>query len=140
MSAERPSRHGFAMHYQHVWTERGGRVGLPLWFRVSSLAYGAHRRNGHANFPTGDLEHVLGRPDENGVWTPLPYKHVQRAIQSAIEYGMLGPGSTPRCLVVPQHAIEGGHAGSAAEVCTVHDKGPRTPRRATRPALRVVGE
>lgn len=134
-------RSGFAMHYQHVWTERGGHLGLPLWLRVASLAYGAHKRNGHAVFQAGDLEVALGRPDPvTGEWKPLARQNVQRAIQTAIDYGMLAERSTARCLIVPRHAIEGGYAGNSDDACPIHDRTTATRKTRKRASLRVVGE
>jgi len=88
-------------HYQDVWERRSGDPLLPYWLRVAALAYGKQQDNGHAPFRRGQIALILGRPDH-------PYAHVGRAIEDAIEYGWLGPGSYWGCLIVPfDHAKKG---------------------------------
>lgn len=134
-----PREHPWARHYQHVWQERAGNPALPLWFRVTALAYGSHRANGHATFGRGDVALVLGTVDPaTGVLTPLIRQHVHRTIQTAIGYGLLAAGSRSLCLIVPAHAITGG-LGREDEPCPQHGRARqrRTTPRSSR--LRAVG-
>lgn len=110
----------FAMHSQPVWEERAANSDLPDWLRLVSLAYGKHRRNGHANFQPGDLRLALARVDtETGVLTPCV--NVSRAVNLAVRHRWLARGSRTTCLVVPGHAVWGGSAGSEHAPCRVHD-------------------
>ena len=112
----------WSMHYQSSWHERSGNPRLPLWLRVTSLAYGAHRMNGHAVFGPGDVAMCLSRVDhETGELVVPSRSTVRNAITRAMEYGFLAQGSGSRCLVVPPHAVRGG-LGTAFESCRYHDR------------------
>lgn len=108
----------WSKHYQRVWAERSGNTRLPDWLRLVSLAYGSHGANGHAPFARGEIALALGRMDEErGEF--VPGRNVARAIRVAVEHGFLSPRSTPRCLVVPAHAIGGPH-GNPLKPCPEH--------------------
>lgn len=110
------------MHDQILWRERADDVRLPLWLRVSALAYGRHRGNGHATFEPGSIKRVLAVSDKaTGELRPNP--NIDRAIRTAVEYGWLGPKSCTRCLVVPINHVRGGAWGKAGEPCSYHDRG-----------------
>jgi hypothetical protein len=114
------SRNGWARHYQSAWHERSGDPRLPLWLRVSALAYGSHGANGHAMYKSGQVGLVLSKVDETTGEILTPCKQsVHRAIETAIEYGFLEKGSGSLCLVVPGHANVGG-LGRADEPCPQH--------------------
>lgn len=108
----------FGMHYQAVWRERAAsraaNPAMPLWIRVASLAFGCHRRNGHAPFGTGDIAEILGTPGD-----PLSKQSVTNAIRLAKNAGWIAQESTARCLVVPSHAVRGG-LGHPSERCPIH--------------------
>lgn len=110
MSLDNP----YAMHRQKVWLERAADPRLDLWTRVAALAFGRHRRNGHANFGAGEMGNLLGPPGR-----PLKPASVSRAIREAKEYGWIAGESNARCLVVPPHAVEGG-LGHPNDPCRVH--------------------
>lgn len=74
----------------------------PAFLRIAWLAMGRHGSNGHAEFRRGELASLL---NQNG----KPYRRVDDAIATAIQYGMLDASSTRRCLVVPCDLIEGPH-------------------------------
>ncbi|MGP4058499.1 hypothetical protein ACTWP6_27365 [Mycobacterium sp. 4D054] len=116
MSLDNP----FAMHYQSVWEERAAQRDMPMWARVSFLAFARHKANGHAIFAKGQLALLLGRPTEDG-FKPADKSNVQRAIRAAISNKWLDPESCSECLVVPSHAVQGG-LGSENEKCSVHDR------------------
>lgn len=114
---------GFSMHFQHVWEERAADRRYPLWLRVAFLAYGKHRRNGHANFRQGQLARTLGHPDiETGEIVSVDGSVLRRAIRAAVAGGWLAEGSGSRCLVVPAHAISGGGNGHEGEDCPIHER------------------
>lgn len=117
MSLDNP----WAKHRQSFWAEHAGNPRLPLWIRVSALAYGTHRRNGHAPFKTGEMAIVLTTVNTltGEVYTPQP-PNISKAIRTAMEYGFLAQGSGLRCLVVPPHAISGGLLGTERERCRHH--------------------
>lgn len=112
MSGERP----WARHYFEEWQRRAGDPRLPYWLRVAALAYGSTLDNGHAPFKRGDIAVTLGDPGQ-------PYKHVARAIDTAVEYGWLEEGSYWRCLIVPARAVKKGPYRSPT-VCTLHTNTP----------------
>ena len=112
----------WTQHRQSFWQERAGSPSLALWHRVYCLAYGVHRRNGHAPFKPGDLRTialVVNDPSTGEVMVPS-CSQVSHAIRTAIEYGFLAPESHAGCLVVPEHAIGGGVVGSPTEECKHH--------------------
>lgn len=109
-------------HFQSIWHERSADPRLPYWLRVSALAYGSHRANGHASFKPGQIGLVLGSVDTGtGEVRRLDKGSVQRAIRTAIDYGWLAERSGARCLVVPGHAIAGG-LGRADDTCPQHHR------------------
>jgi hypothetical protein len=117
----------FSMHTQSVWETRSANRSLPNWVRISALAFGCHRANGHANFAAGELEVLLGVPGENG-WKSVSPQQVSNAIAAAKQAGWIAPESRPRCLVVPHHAITGG-LGHPHEKCSVHVGRRQTAKR-----------
>lgn len=105
MSVDNP----FALHQQPVWLERSEDPRLDLWLRVAALAFGRHRRNGHANFGAGEMADLLGA-------APAA---VSRAIREAKARGWIDGESHARCLVVPPHAVRGG-LGHPNDPCRIH--------------------
>lgn len=125
----------FALHIQSAWEEHAGNPRLPLWLRVSALAYGKHHGNGHAGFHIGEVALVLSKVDMVTGEMTVPNRHaVQRAISMAIEYRFLSEGSGARCLIVPEGMVRQG-PGRREESCPWHEgrrsRGrSRTPERA----------
>jgi hypothetical protein len=110
---EASAQNPYAMHFQSVWRERA--LAYPdwdAWLRVAAMAYGCHRRNGHANFKKGELMRLLGISRST---------NLSRAIREAKQYGMIAGESNSRCLVVPPHAVIGGK-GDANERCPHHEQ------------------
>lgn len=95
-------------HYQQPFRDDAAnpKFGMPL--RVAFLAFGNHRANGHANFQRQEIAQVLGKFDDQGTFQPADRRTVNRAIQQAIEFGLLAEGSLALCLIVPQHRVFGG--------------------------------
>jgi hypothetical protein len=123
------SQPAWSRHYQHVWAERAGNPGLPLWLRVACLAYGHHLGNGHATFGSGEVRLALSTVDGNGVLSQPASSDVKRAINTAVRYGWLAEGSRTRCLVVPGHAIAGGRGvGTEYVPCPEHHPARRAGR------------
>jgi hypothetical protein len=120
MSAQNP----YAMHRQSVWKERAANRAanpvLPQWIRLAALAFGCHRRNGHANFVQGEIAEILGTPGK-----PLSPSSVSNAIKLAKKAGWIAQESNSRCLVMPPHAVEGG-LGHPNDRCAVHGAAVRT--------------
>lgn len=117
----------FSMHRQSVWAERAGDPQFPDWLRVAAIAYGKHRANGHANFSRGALRVVLSTVNrETG--EIHDNENVSRAIATAVRYGFLAKGSNARCLVVPQHAVEGG-LENAFSTCVIHGPSQSVTRK-----------
>jgi hypothetical protein len=108
----------FSVHRQKVWMERAkdraADPSMDLWIRVGALAFGCHKRNGHANFKPNEIAEILGP-----VGSPLSAQSVSRAIMLAKKAGWIAPESTVRCLVVPPHAVTFG-LGKANARCVVH--------------------
>lgn len=115
----------WARHYQHAWHERTADDRLPLWLRVTFLAFGSHRANGHARFKPGEIAEVFGRlnPD-TGEIVPEDKHNIQRAIRNAVSRGWLAEGSGSLCLIVPAHHIVGG-PGYESEKCPLHTRRTR---------------
>jgi hypothetical protein len=138
MSDEGRTTNPWARHYQIEWENRAADHTLPLWLRMTCLAYGRHEANGHAIFKRGDLSWILGKPPHDDE----PFKRVDKytlreAIKRAVKHGWLEKGSCVECLIVPAHAIAGG-LGDADKSCPVHErKRPKPPRPQQ---LRVVPE
>lgn len=119
MSRENP----WSKHRQSFWQEKAGSPNLALWQRVYALAYGVHRRNGHAPFKVGEIALGTTVIDPHTGEVKQPDKHqVSRAIATAVEYGFLHRDSCARCLVVPPWGIEGGLIGSPSEKCRCHSE------------------
>lgn len=124
------SGEAWSRHYLHVWQERAAHGRHPLWLRISFLAMGTHRANGHARFKPGELAQIFGGgidPD-TGEIKVLDKRVIWRAIRAAIEAGWLAEGSSSMCLIVPAHAISGG-LGSAEEPCPIHQRKRRARAR-----------
>lgn len=115
----------WARHYQEPWHDDALNPRFPLPLRVAFLAYGTHRANGHAKFKQGEIAKVLGHLDDEGHPVPADRRTVWRAIQQAVEYGLLAEGSKALCLVVPSHRIAGG-------IGDEHAPCPRHPKRLNR--------
>lgn len=117
MSRENP----WTKHRQSFWQEKAGRPSLPLWLRVTALAYGVHRRNGHAPFKAGEvaLSTSIVDADTGQIRTPSSSR-ISEAIRQAIELGFLSSESHARCLVVPPWGVEGGMLGKPGERCRQH--------------------
>lgn len=125
MSRENP----WTKHRQSFWQEKAGSPNLPLWLRVVALAYGVHRRNGHAPFKGGEIALATAAVDLQSGEIRQPDKtQVSRAIRTAIEYRFLSPESNGRCLVVPPYAITGGMLGRPAERCRWHSESTSRPK------------
>ena len=130
----------WARHMQGAWEEHAGNPQLPLWLRVSALAYGKHRGNGHARFHTGEVALVLSKVDMATGEMSVPDRHaVQRAIRLSVEYRFLSKGSGARCLIVPDGMIKQG-PGWGSEPCPWHTNkrsAPSRKRAAARPLTMV---
>lgn len=119
MSRENP----WTKHRQSFWQEKAGSPNLSLWQRVYCLAYGVHRRNGHAPFKPGEiaLATTIVHRDTGEIRQPSA-PEISRAINTAIDYGFLSSESCARCLVVPPWGIEGGMLGRPNEKCRWHSE------------------
>lgn len=98
----------WSRHYQEPWKEDAANPRYPLALRVAFLAFGSHRANGHARFKQGEVAKVLARVDESGDLVTPDRRTVYRAIQQAVDFGLLAEGSKALCLIVPSHRISGG--------------------------------
>ena len=117
MSRENP----WTKHRQSFWQEKSGRPGLPLWLRITALAYGVQRRNGHAPFKPGEIALATSVVDSDSGEIKTPSRsRISEAIRQAIDLGFLHRDSHARCLVVPPWGIEGGMLGSPSEKCKHH--------------------
>lgn len=119
MSRDNP----WTRHRQSFWQEKAGSPSLPLWLRVTALAYGGHRRNGHAPFKVGEI--ALGTAvvdDSTSEIKQAGPQQISRAIRTAVEYKFLHRDSCARCLVVPPWGIEGGMVGATDESCSYHSE------------------
>lgn len=119
MSSPDPKRGPWAIHYQQAWKDDAANPRFPMPLRIAFLAYGNHRANGHANFRKEEIAKNLGRFDEQGTFVPADRRTVHRAIQRAIEWGLLDKGSRALCLIVPAHKTTGG-LGSPEDPCKRH--------------------
>lgn len=89
------------MHRQSTWRERAldPTVKLPLWLRLSYLAFAEHKANGHATFRENEIRDELLKTDD---------RQLRRALAAAKKYGYLDSKSSARCLVVnPVHVAQG---------------------------------
>lgn len=104
-------QHPGAMHRQSTWRERAldQAVKLPLWLRLSYLAFAHHRGNGHATFRKDELRGLLNTDD----------RQLRRALADAKLYGYLDAKSSARCLIVnPTHVSQGiGHPKDPCRYC-----------------------
>ena len=111
------------MHRRSFWEAHAGNARIPVWQRIYALAYGVHRRNGHAPFMAGEIATAVAINDIDTstgevLRTRVPTSaDISHAIATAVENGFLDPKSNSACLVVPRHAIEGGLLGKESEVC-----------------------
>ena len=108
----------WARHSLEWWQERAADPYMPYWFRVAALAFGLHGENGHAPLKHGALSMLLASPDPQ-TGELVRYRNAARAVRAAIEYGLLAPESTTRCLVVPPMAVKQGEP-SRWPKCPVH--------------------
>jgi hypothetical protein len=108
----------FAFHYQGVWVERSTDPSLATWLRVAALAFGSHKKNGHATFASGELAKLLAKPGPDGVPKSPSASSVANAIRIAKRKGWIAQESNARCLVVPPHAVIGGLGGYAGTACS----------------------
>lgn len=121
-------------HYQSAYLEDAANTSYPFAIRVAFLAYGTHKANGHARFRQREVGKVLGE-FVDGTFVPASRYAVDRAIKTAIAYGLLAEGSKALCLIVPGHRIRG-HSGEPDAPC---DRHRRTPKRTAKaPHLRRV--
>lgn len=120
----------WAAHCQEAWKDDAANPRFPLPLRVAFLAYGNHKANGHATFKQGEVARALAKFDESGSPVLPARQAVYRAIQQAVDYGLLAEGSRALCLIVPNHRIQGGH-GNPDAPCRRHTE-------ARRRGLRVV--
>ncbi|OBK80344.1 hypothetical protein [Mycobacterium sp. 1165178.9] len=81
----------WSRHQHAFWAEHAQNETFPAWFRVMAFAFGSDKTNGHINVPAGELTKWLG----------VDKSVTGRAIKFAVEHGLLGEGSSPRCLVLP---------------------------------------
>lgn len=130
----------WARHYQAPYRDDAANPRYPLPIRVAFLAYGNHRANGHARFKQGEIATALGRHDYDPKtgelirFVPLDRRSVYRAIQQAVDYGLLAPESRVLCLVVPGHRITGG-VGDEDAPC---DRHAQPAKASTKRTLRAV--
>jgi hypothetical protein len=122
-------------HYQSAYLEDAANPKYPNAIRVAFLAYGTHKANGHARFKQREVAAVLGAVDKVGTFEPASKYVVDRAIKTAIAYGLLAPESKALCLVVPGHRIRG-HQGDPETPCSRHRKPAR--KASSTPRLRAV--
>lgn len=102
-------QHPGSMHRQSTWRERAldWTVKLPLWLRLSYLAFAEHKRNGHATFRENEIRDELLKTDD---------RQLRRALANAKAYGYLDRKSSARCLIVnPTHVSMG--LGSQDDPC-----------------------
>lgn len=107
----------WTQHRQSFWQFHAGNTSLPLWLRIAALAYGVHRRNGHAPFGPGDLRLALSFVDTaTGEIMQPSTQRLSNEIDVAVRYGFLSHVSCASCLVVPA-SISGGMTGKTNEAC-----------------------
>lgn len=109
-------------HFQQPYRDDAANPRLPLPFRVTALANGNHKANGHAVFKQTEVAKALGHVDEDGHHVPADRRTVHRAITQAIDFGFLAKGSGALCLIVPRHRVSGG-LGDPDAPCKRHRKG-----------------
>jgi hypothetical protein len=131
MSAADPKRGHWSIHYQQAWKDDAANPRFSMPLRVAFMAFGNHRANGHANFRQEEIAKSLGHFDEEGTFVPADRRTVHRAIQQAIEWGLLEEGSRALCLIVPAHRMTGG-PGNPEDPCQRHDHRGRRKLRVVR--------
>ncbi len=109
----------WSKHFHEAYLEDAANPKYPKAIRVAFLAYGTHKANGHARFKRREVGRLLGEFDQQGTFVDADRYAVNRAINTAIEYGLLSPGSNALCLIVPGHRIQG-HRGDADKRCDRH--------------------
>lgn len=119
-------------HFQSAYLEDAANPAYPLAIRVAFFAYGRHKANGHARLRQGEVANVLGEMVD-GEFYPASKYAVNRAIRTAISYGLLSVGSKALCLIVPGHRIQG-HHGDPEKPCDRH----RATKKPTATTLRAV--
>lgn len=131
----------WAKHRQSFWESKTNQAGLPLWLRITALAYGVHRRNGHAPFKPGDiiLATTVCDEDSGAVYAPTSSR-ISEAIRQAVSAGFLAVESNARCLVVPPWGIEGGVLGSVNEKCAHHRTSGKSGSRAANLPEKAEGD
>ena len=93
MSRENP----FSMHRRSFWEAHAGNPRIPVWQRVYALAYGVHRRNGHAPFKLGEVAQAVALTDVDPETGEVLTFHkpssadVSHAIAAAVANGFLDP-------------------------------------------------
>lgn len=129
--SRQPAEGSWARHFQEPWHDDALNPRFPMPLRVAFLAYGTHKANGHARFRQGEIAKVLGAPhlDDDGHPVKADRRTVYRAIQQAIDHGMLAPGSRALCLIVPSHRIAGGLGDENAPCDRHRSKAKGTARR-----------
>lgn len=115
MSPMRPS--GWTMHQQAPWEERARDVHAPLWLRVTFLAMGTHKKNGHASFLNAEEIAARTTPIDKA---PPDSSEIRRAVRLARDRGYLASQSNTKCLIVPPHWISGGTVGHEYAHCRLH--------------------
>lgn len=91
----------------------------PLWLRVMFAAFGNLMPTGHAPFSIGELPRILGKVDTStGRVAEARPDSVSKALGEARRRGLISPGSTARCIVLPNHAFQKGTKGRPP--CRVH--------------------
>jgi hypothetical protein len=119
----------FSKHFHEAYLEDAANPAYPNAIRVAYLAYGKHKANGHARFKQREIANVLGAFATDGTFEPASKYVVDRAIKTAISYGLLAPESKALCLIVPGHRIRGYH-GDAEAPCDRHRPEARKARAA----------
>lgn len=108
-------------HAQDHWLEFAGYPHFPDYLRITFVAYGVHKANGHALLNRGELAHYLVRKDGT-----LPERRVVwRAVQEAVRLGFLVEGSQQLCLIVTSHDVQGGKGDPDDRCPRDHTKRPR---------------
>jgi len=121
-------------HYQSAYLEDAADPAYPNAIRVAFFAYGKYKANGHARLKQRQIANLLGAFDDDGTFVPTSKYVVDRAIKTAISYGLLAPGSKALCLIVPGHRIRG-HHGEPEAPCDRHSA---TRKRSAAVSLRAV--
>jgi hypothetical protein len=119
------TRRGFDMHQQSHWERLACSPdpSVPMWLRVTFMAYALHRQNGHAELGVGKLRELLVigvERDQQAGWVVTRQAHrstLSSAVREAISNGTLHPDSTVRCLRPTPQDVEGGKLGKPHDPC-----------------------